>query len=404
MSSFRYNSSGTSSALTEIRKNRMIFANFVIQQQNVQAGSQATMGLENGKVADGSIITELKTGALYTVVEERDRILLTSASQLPAFVPSAPTILFITEANEQLIVSFIQNTDGGAPITAYEYSLDNGLTFQNGNTTSSPLRITGLTNGDSYTVILRAINRVGSGPNSSPVTATPDLTRVTFTTVENTTWTAPTNIFTVSYLVVAGGGGSGGGYDTGAGAGGGGGMVLAGSLTVIPTTTYSVTVGDGGAAGTSDRLNLPEIPGQSGENSIFSSIIALGGGGGWPSRQPAGQVNGNGGAAAVNPTIASKGGNGGGSNGGGGGGGGSSGAGGNRSGTTAGTGGAGTANTLSGSSVTYGIGGAGGTGNNNNAGTAGTSNTGNGAKGGGAVSGADNDGAKGGSGIVILVY
>lgn len=404
MSTFRYSSSGTSSALTEIRKNRVLFANFIIQQQNVQAGTQVTMGLQDGLVADASIIPQIKTGALYTLPEERDRILLTSASQLPAFVPSAPTILFITEADEQLIISFLQNTDGGAPITNYEYSLNNGLTFESSGITSSPLRITGLTNGTSYTVVLRAMNRIGTSAISNAVTATPNLTRVTFTTVETTSWTAPTNIFTVTYLVVAGGGGSGGGYDTGAGAGGGGGMVLTGSLTIVPGESYSVVVGDGGSAGISDRTSLPETRGGTGENSIFASITALGGEGGWPSRQPSGQVNGNGGAAAINPTTASKGGNGGGSNGGGGGGGGSSGAGGNKSGTTAGTGGAGTSNSLSGSSITYGVGGAGGTGNNNNAGTAGTTNRGNGAKGGGAISGADNDGAKGGSGIVILVY
>lgn len=404
MSSQRYNSVGTSSALTQSRKNRTLFANSLIQQQGLTAGSQETIGLQNGQPADGSIIPELLNGVVATTADERDRILLTSKSPQSLTVPAAPTSLSITPANQQLIVDFYQALDGVLPILGYEYSVDNGATFQTSNTSSSPVRISGLTNGTSYTVRIRAINAVGASANSNSIAGTPALTRQTFTTVGSTSWAAPKNIFTVDYLVVAGGGGSGGGYDTGAGGGGGGGMVLTGSLSVVPGTAYSVIVGDGGAAGTSIRSPAAETQGGAGEISVFASVSAGGGGGGWGSRLPSGQNNGNGGAGTINPTNGSLGGNGGGSVGGGGGGGGSGGAGGNKSGTTAGEGGAGTANTLSGSSVNYGVGGNGGTGNNNNAGVAGTANTGNGARGGGAISGAQNNGAKGGSGIVILVY
>lgn len=404
MSGDRYRSIGTSSYLTQYRKNRVLYANFIIQQQNVLAGAQATMGLENGNVADGSIIPELRTGAVFTTAAERDAILLTSAVRLPATIPSPPLIVSVTQANTQLILVFYPSTDGGSPITDYEYSLDSGATFVSSGTTTSPVRITGLTNGTPYTVLLRARNAIGVGPVSNAVSGTPSLTRVSFTTVETTSWVAPTNIYVVTYLVVGGGGGSGGGFDTGAGAGGGGGMVLTGTLNITPGQTYTVSVGDGGIAGVSIRSPVSETPGDPGGNSVFASITALGGGGGFASRQPAGSVNGNGGAAAINPTTASRGGNGGGSNGGGGGGGGSGGAGGNRSGTTGGSAGAGTTSTLSGTSDTYGVGGAGGNGGVANAGVAGTANTGNGARGAGTGSGSQINGAKGGSGIVILVY
>jgi len=316
MSDPRIPKGSPSSALTEYRKNRMIYANFLIQQQSQTAGCIATVALETpGGVAPGSIMPVLQTGGLYTTPEERDRILLTSACGVQ--IPSGTVI---------------------------------------------------------------------------------------FTGLGSTEWTAPAYIYSVEYLVVGGGGGSGGGYDTGAGGGGGGGMVVTGTLSVVPGTTYTIVVGDGGTAGTVNRTVPVEVNGGSGGDSRFGSILALGGGGGFGSRLPSGGNNGAGGSAATNVSIASLGGRGGGSTGGGGGGGGSSGPGGAKSGATAGTAGAGTESSLSGSSVVYGLGGVGGTGNTNNAGTAGASNTGNGARGGGATSGADEDGAKGGSGIVILRY
>jgi hypothetical protein len=327
MSNPNFKSGGSSLALTEYRKNRMIYANFLIQQQSQTAGCIATVALETpGGVAPGSIIPVLKTGALYTTAEERDRILATSACPLP----------------------------------------------------------------------------------SASAAIIPEVVVVSFTTVGSTSWTAPSYVTTVEYLVVGGGGGSGGGYDTGAGGGGGGGMVLTGTLSVVPGTTYTIVVGDGGIAGTVDRLAIAptpkEVDGGSGGDSIFATVTALGGDGGFGSRLPSGGNNGSGGAAAINPSTASEGGRGGGSNGGGGGGGGSSGVGGTKSGTTAGTGGAGTDSSLSGSAVTYGIGGGGGTGGTNNNATAGTANTGNGARGGGATSGSQRQGATGGSGIVILKF
>jgi hypothetical protein len=224
-----------------------------------------------------------------------------------------------------------------------------------------------------------------------------------FSAVGTSKWTAPERTTRVTYLIVGGGGGSGGGYDTGGGSGGGGGMVLFGTIDVIPGTDYVVTVGDGGAGGTSIRTATPpETPGIAGQNSVFGSVVALGGGGGYGSRLPSGANNGNGGTAVS--TVASTGGNGGGSNGGGGGGGGAGGDGSNKSGATGGNGGVGVSNNLSGADTTYGAGGRGANGAANNAAVAGTANTGNGARGGGAASLADEDGAQGGSGIVILQF
>ena len=90
-----------------------------------------------------------------------------------ATTPSAPTINSITAGNTQLSVAFTAGATGGSAITNYQYSTNNGSTFTNAGTTSSPITITGLTNGTTYSVIIRAINAIGTGTNSNMVTGTP---------------------------------------------------------------------------------------------------------------------------------------------------------------------------------------------------------------------------------------
>lgn len=75
-------------------------------------------------------------------------------------------------------------------------------------------------------------------------------------------------------LVVAGGGGGGGNH----GGGGGGGGVIYNDNLSINTGTYSVVVGNGGNGGIGS-VTLNSV-GNSGENSSFYNLTAIGGGGG----------------------------------------------------------------------------------------------------------------------------
>ena len=113
---------------------------------------------------------------------------------------------------------------------------------------------------------------------------------VTFTT--SGSWTCPTGVSSIDYLIVAGGGGGGGqssGTDVGSGGGGAGGFRTGTGLTVTPGTTYTITVGAGGAGGASSGANgtngsnssiagspITESPSGAGTNTIKS----YGGGGG----------------------------------------------------------------------------------------------------------------------------
>ena len=218
----------------------------------------------------------------------------------------------------------------------------------------------------------------------------------------------------VEYLVIAGGGGTSR-YSGGGGAGG----HLSATGFSVAATALTVTVGAGGAAGTSI--------GVVGGNSVFSSITATGGGYGKQSDEGGNGGSGGGGGSSDSVYDDSTGIDGQGNDGGSnstsasgypsGGGGGAGAVGGDASGSaTGGVGGAGEANSITGTAVTRaggggggtrsgtaGAGGAGGGGAGSvgsAAATAGTANTGGGAGGGGSTGA----GAAGGSGIVIIKY
>ena len=100
------------------------------------------------------------------------------------------------------------------------------------------------------------------------------LTISPFTNVGTYTWTAPSYVTSVEYLIVGGGGGGGAAYDTGSAGGGGGGLVLTGTISVTPGTSYSIIVGDGGNGGdaTTDGTYRQEYNGEDGSSSSFSTI------------------------------------------------------------------------------------------------------------------------------------
>lgn len=242
----------------------------------------------------------------------------------------------------------------------------------------------------------------------------------------------PATALSCDYLVVAGGGGASGYNGGGAGAGGlrstvtatGGGGSLESVLSVASGVGLTVTVGAGGNAGN----NASGSAGTAGSNSIFSTITALGGG--QTTSNANGSTGGSGGGGGGATGTSRTGGAGTANQGfaGGnnvtsgnypsGGGGGAGAVGGNGSGSVSGAGGVGVATSITGTSVTYaggggggstidgatrGTGGSGGGGNggaSGSAGTAGTANTGGGGGGGAHTQ----NGAAGGSGIVIIRY
>jgi hypothetical protein len=102
-----------------------------------------------------------------------DNISVTSTVATTA--PAAPTISSITPGNEQLSVAFTAGSDGGSAITNYKYSTDNGGSYTEvlPAATTSPIVITGLTNGTTYNVKILAVNALGDGAESAASSGTP---------------------------------------------------------------------------------------------------------------------------------------------------------------------------------------------------------------------------------------
>jgi hypothetical protein len=149
---------------------------------------------------------------------------------------------------------------------------------------------------------------VGVGGDS--ITISGNLKIHTFTTTGTASFTlfkstGMSESVTVEYLIVGGGGG--GGMDMGGGGGGGG--VLSGMTYVSTPYTATVIVGAGGigapAAGTSGQPSNHQftIPAKKGDNSVFATFTAIGGGFGGSSYYnyapgPAGGNGGSGGGAS----------------------------------------------------------------------------------------------------------
>lgn len=238
----------------------------------------------------------------------------------------------------------------------------------------------------------------------------------TFT--NNGTFAVSNGSLNCDVLIVAGGGGGGG---NSGGGGGGGGVII--TNIIVSAGSTNVTVGNGGVGGT------PNSKGTNGTNSVFGSLVAYGGGGGYSYNGQnglpggcgggAGAQNGGGTGGAGTNGQGFAGGNSGNGNGASAGGGGAATVGSNYvSDTVAGNGGDGKSSSISGTPTQYGGGGGGGGNESGTAGTGGAGGGGNGSVtavgsngvantgggGGGGGYGGSPAGGNGGSGIVIVRY
>lgn len=270
---------------------------------------------------------------------------------------------YYTSSQHSCSTSYVCNTSGSCALTVNGVcGTKNGkyaASTPTGTQACTAGTITGM--GGSYSWTCAGENE-GSSPSCATVAATYAV--VSWTTVETTSWTVPTGVTSVEYLVVGGGGGGGMRADRGGGGGGAGGFRTATGFAVANTIT--VTVGAGGGS-----TNAYPTAGGNGGNSVFSSITSTGGGGGGTNQNGADGGSGGGGwgGAGIGGGLGTtgQGNNGGGGSGqlgnyyygGGGGGAGSVGQNGTSNGAN---GGAGLSSAISGSSLYYAGGGGGGSG------------------------------------------
>ena len=130
-----------------------------------------------------------------------------SNAVVPATIPDAPVIGTAMAGNGQASVAFSPpDTNGGSAITYYTVTAADSTTPANGGQTvsgpASPIIVTGLTNGDSYTFTVTATNSVGTGVSSgASAPATPATVPVAPTSLTASagkgsaklSWKAPTS-------------------------------------------------------------------------------------------------------------------------------------------------------------------------------------------------------------------
>lgn len=135
------------------------------RSQSGAASPIAVSGLTNGTNYSCTVVATNSAGAGPAS---------SSVSVTPRGVPGAPTLNTVTAGNGSALIAFTApSADGGSPITGYTASCTGGGATRTTTGGSSPLTVTGLTNGTAYVCSVTATNAVGTSSASSQGQVTP---------------------------------------------------------------------------------------------------------------------------------------------------------------------------------------------------------------------------------------
>ena len=164
-------------------------------QFSTDSGTSWTTFADGTGVTTAATVTGLTNGNTYNFRVRGVNLLgggtwsAPSSGATPATIPGTPTSVSYSATNAQATVTFTAPANGGAAISRYQYSINGGASWINLSGTTSPLTIAGLTNGVTYSVMLRAVNSQGGGAptaaaNVTPISA-PDAPVILSTVAEN---------------------------------------------------------------------------------------------------------------------------------------------------------------------------------------------------------------------------
>jgi hypothetical protein len=207
--------------------------------------------------------------------------------------PSAPTIGTATAGDASATVTFSAPSFSKLPITSYTVTASPGGATGTGS--SSPITVSGLSNGTAYTFTVRGSHANGqSAASSASNSATPVAPVYALSQTFNSsgTYTVPAGASKIAVIVYGAGqagssGGTAGSITSGSGGtGGSSGAVLAATeYSVTPGTNYVVTLANSGATSFGNLLTANS--GSSGGNfsnniTLAYSLTGTGGAGGGP--------------------------------------------------------------------------------------------------------------------------
>ncbi|MBV8716205.1 MAG: fibronectin type III domain-containing protein [Chloroflexi bacterium] len=153
-----------------------------VEYYTVYAHPGDTSGARTTTTSSPIVVTNLNPGTQYTfTVTATNRagegpVSAPSTAVVPYALPGPPKITSTTAGNGQAKIAFTPSQadqNSGNPITSYTVTARAGVGVTSGpgitaSGTTSPITLTGLTNGTNYTVTVYASNAAGNGPESAP--------------------------------------------------------------------------------------------------------------------------------------------------------------------------------------------------------------------------------------------
>ena len=124
-----------------------------------------------------SFSSSLSAGTWYATVGGYDAFsgvdLEASYRITAALAPSTPQVTNIEYGDEEIYLTVSVSNNGGSAITSYTATCTDGTTDYTGTSSTSPIAVSGLTNGVGYSCTVTATNAAGT---STPSASTPPVT------------------------------------------------------------------------------------------------------------------------------------------------------------------------------------------------------------------------------------
>lgn len=168
--SYTFNISGSSATIDSIVVGASNFQVTLVSGSSITISEPGLYLITNdvtSDVVDSMCSTATSSLSLsYTGAGSVTNTIGASATSCSTATPGAPSSVVATAGNAQASVSFTAPSQGGSAISSYAVVSSPGSITATG--ASSPITVSGLTNGTAYTFTVSATNQSGTGATSSP--------------------------------------------------------------------------------------------------------------------------------------------------------------------------------------------------------------------------------------------